>query len=312
LKANNGSFGEMTDTIQNAEIKAGKVLVYGFEQKPIKIYKNGTLASEAEYNICAYNSITKTILFSSYEGKIEKFDLKQALAATVQLGDSKVANTDMFDKIKAGEKKNAPKSVYKKEAGTTIEVPGEYDEKIVKKLYADVNDCLDDIIGAWILNFRSKLNGRNLSCYVIHEDNSCEIIPNRLNYDIGENNIDAVVLLETTKKRFITIPVCLQCKELIESFDYKDITVAKFQDFLDFLAEENEDLSLEDEKSISQMLGGDITMIKIDNVDSVTYYIYNGKLSCDDEHLDATITAQVKERGKTKEYKVEYFPWCSA
>ena len=55
--------------------------------------------------------------------------------------------------------------------------------------------------------------------------------------EIYNSIVDTFFILEQTSKRFITIPVCKAFEPLIKSFEYSDMPVEKFKDFLDFFIE---------------------------------------------------------------------------
>lgn len=305
-----GSFGIMSCGIINADLNGDDIVVEGFQDKPIIIRPSGLLISSVNCIVCGFNPMSGKILIVDYNGNANEFSISKAKEFAETNGIENISNNKLINAAMKEKKKDEVVSVYK---GTekNIKIPEEYKENdLVNTLYSEVNISPANIIGAYILHTSMKTNSKNLRHYELDDDGNNIGKENEISYDIVDGIVDTFVLLQTKSKRFISIPVCEAFRPLIESFDICDIPVAKFKDFLDFITEENEDnLEFEDEKIISEILGGDIVSVKIDNTENVTYEIENGQPSLGYDKMDATFAVEIKEKKKTKDLVIYSFPW---
>lgn len=312
LKASDaGSFGTIGCGIVNAEENGSDIIVEGFQDRPIIIRPSGLLVSSVNCIVCGFNPILGKILIVDYNGTPNEFSISQAKEFAETNGIENISNSKLIDAAMKEKKKDEVVSVYKG-SDKKIKIPDEYKENdLVNLLYSEVNISPSNIIGAYILHTKTKVSSKNLCHYELDDDGNNIGKENEISYDIVDGIVDTFVLLETRAKRFISIPVCEAFRTLIESFEICDIPVKKFKDFLDFITEENEDnLELEDERTISEILGGDIVSVKIDNTENVTYEVEGGMPSLGYEKMDATFAVEIKEKKKTKDLIVYSFPWA--
>lgn len=304
------SFSGFGSGFANADIKGGKVVVRGFDKKPIRINRLGEHVEGATHIVCGFNPMTGKVLVSDFSGNFEKMDLSAAKNKAKDVGLENVSNADIFEMIEEREKKeeaNKPKCVYVG-GEEDIEIPSEFKEnELTKELYGIVNSMREDIIGAYILNTNTKAKGK----YLKLNDNGTPIEEdNYLNFDVCDVLAEAFILLESTTKQFVSIPVCEAFKPLIESFKYTDITITKFRDFLDYLADQHDDLTLDDERAVSKIIGGDIVSIVIDNSDAVTVQINGKQPELDYDVMRVNFIVNLKEKKKNIEIVVSDFPWA--
>ena len=247
---------------------------------------------------------------SDYSGNFEKMNLSAAKNKAKEIGFDKVSNADIFEIIEERDKKeakNKPSCVYIGD-DTDINVPNDFEKnELVNTLYKLVNSKKKDIVGAYILHTNMKTKGKTLK----FNDNGEPIDKdNYLEFDVYDVLAESFVLLETTPKRFISIPVCMAFKPLIENFAYADISVEKFKDFIDYLADENDDLEMDDEQAISKIIGGDIVSVVIDNSEGETVQINTTQPELDYDVMKVTFIVNIKEKKRNTEIVVPNFPWA--
>lgn len=311
LNNDGSSFGSISSGIVNAEEHGSSIEVAGYEDKPVIISNYGILKSNVSHTVCGFNPILNQFVLISYNGELEKLSLSKMLKKADEIGMDNISNTGILELANKKEEKDKPKSVYIGE-DKTISIPNEYDSnELVKTLYNETNINLSGVIGAYILHTQTKKEDKKLRYYEL--DNGSNICKtDYMDFELDNSIVDTFFILEQTSKRFITIPVCKAFESLIKSFEYSDMPVEKFKDFLDFLADEADEadmLELEDEHNISTILGGNITAVKIDNTENVTYEIENGAPNLDYERMDATFTVELTEKKKSKDYVIPSFPW---
>ena len=307
--AGSDSFAGFAEGIANADANGSKIKVKGFDKKPSRIDRVGEHVEGATHIVCGFNPIFKKVLMADYCGNLEKMDLSDAKKKAKVIGFENLCNADIFEMIEESERKeeaNKPKCVYIGE-DKKMEIPAGYEENVlVNQLYTAVNATLNDIIGAYIIHTNMKMKGKVLK----YNDNGEPIATdNYLDFDVNDTLAESFVILETNAKRFITVPVCQAFKPLIEKFECKDSPIEKFKDLLDFLADENDDLELDDEHTISKIIGGDIVSVILDNTESVAIQIDGGQPIMDYETMDMTFIVNVREKKKNIELVVSRFPW---
>lgn len=308
-KSDADSFMGMGVTIANAEENGNDVIVEGYDKKPVIIKESGIHYEGATHTIGGYNPLLKKFILISYDGVMEKLTLKEMLKKLDVIGERNISNTDIIDQVKKEAEKDAPKLAYIGK-GKEISIPSDYkDNDLVKLLYGKTNKKLTEITKAFILHTKMKNSSGILRHYELDDDGKNIGKDDYLEFDVNDIIVQTFVLLETERKKFITIPVCTAFKDLIESFEVSDITTDAFKDFLDFLADENDDLVLEDEKAISEILGGALVNITIDNSENIACEVSNYQPSVEYEKMDATFIIEIKDKKRTKEYVIPSFPW---
>lgn len=304
--------GEAIDHIGNAELVKGEIKVEGFDKKPIQIDQAGELLSNASHSMCGFNPYEAVLIIVDYNGEIKRISIREAKELIAEIGIDKIANSELLEAIEKREKEEEakkPKSVYTGETAPTV--PAAWaDNDVVKQVYSAVLKAgTDAIIGAHILNRKMKFAKGVLRCNVLSDEGEVVVAEDSILYDVDNDIVNTFVLLETTSRRFITIPVCKAFEDLLSSFTIKDITVQKFHDFIDFLTEEIDDLDLDLEKQISKLLGADIKDAEIDNTENVTVYVEDGQPMLDYEIMDATIRVTITVKKKTDDIELVSFPW---
>lgn len=308
-KSEPDSFLGMGMAIVNAEENGNEVLVEGYDTKPVIIKEKGYHYKGATHTIGGYNPLLKKFIVISYDGVAEKLTLKEMLKKVEDIGEENISNTEVIEQVKKEAEKDAPKLAY---IGTEkkIVIPENYKEnELVNLLYAKTNAALSNITKAYILHTKMKNSSGTLRHYELDDNGNNIGKENHLEFDVNDVIVQSFILLESERKRFITIPVCTAFKDLIESFEVSDITTDGFKDFLDFLADEHDDLILEDEKAISQILGGAIVNVTIDNSENIACQVVDYQPSIDYEKMDATFIVEIKDKKKTKEYVIPSLPW---
>lgn len=303
---------EIAEHIANAGLVKDEIKVEGFDKKPIQIDQAGMLISKASHSMCGFNPYEAVLIIADYNGEIKHLSIKETRKLIAEVGLDKIANSDLLEAIEKREKEeeaNKPKTVYTAENAPSI--PAAWlGNDVVKQVYGEVLKVgTDAIIGAHILNRKMKFVKGVLRSNVLTDEGEVIAAEDSVIYDVDNDVVSTFVLLETTSKRFITVPVCKAFEELLSSFTLKDITVKKFHDFIDFLTEEIDELDLGMEKTISKLLGSDIKDAEIDNTENVTVYVEDGQPMLDYEIMDATIRVTITVKKKTDDIELVSFPW---
>lgn len=291
--------------IVNASLKDGDIEVDNFGNKEIIIDEKGNLISYEEYLVCGCSSSSCKIYISRYNGEFNEFSLSKSLEFIESIGEDKFTNLDAISLIKKAFKKKEVKSVCKSE---NIELNSK--NPLINKILAEVNKNKKDIVGAFILNTKMKADNKNLRYYEYDSEGKQVLKTNFMDLDVNDTVVSTFFLLKTASKKFITLPACKELEEVINSFEYSDITIENFKDFIDFLADRYDDLEYSDEKIISQILGSTIDSVIIDNTKGATFEIVDNNIEIDDENIELNLTVEVKEGyKKTKTLTVLNFPW---
>lgn len=309
LNTKDSDFLGFGNKIINATIKDGDVLVDGYDDRPVIINTDGTYCSGPEYTLCSYNPVLQKFILISYSGKFFKLRLPELEQKVSELGAENIANLELLEQVKKQIQKDLPPLAYTGENERII-IPEKYKKnELVNLLYGKVNSNLSKITDAFILHTKTQ-NVRGVLRHYELDDNGNNIgKDDTMNFDIDNSIVNTFFVLETMSSKFITVPVCEAFKPLIESFKYSDMTAAIFQDFLDFLADNYDDLELADEKNISEIMGGVIVSVTIENDQNVTYEVINSQPQIDYDKMDATFIVEIKDKKRPKEYILQSFPW---